>query len=159
MTKPEAEALRVRLDLELARVHATAQARERLARTIAARARTPLGTIRPARRPRPAIALPLVGVLVATVIAAAVVIPATLRADSVPISPAGGTQPSFSQLSSPTPSSPKSTPASTPVSTLTPASVPRAGAGRKPEPASTAIRDEPRASTVVPARVGPAPRR
>jgi hypothetical protein len=166
MTAPEApaQALRARLDLELNGVQATAQARERLTRTIAARDRAAAGNPRPARRLRPAVALPLVGALVATVIGAAVLIPAGLRADPVPLPPAGQTRPSISQLpTSPARTSPASTPSAVPIparkSTEPPAAARRTRAERTPEPAATAVRDEPATTTLVPDRVRPTARR
>jgi hypothetical protein len=102
----QAQALRSGLDRELAAVHATAQARDRLLRSTAARSPNERRTAAPFRRWRPILALPLAGALVAAVIAAAVVVPGLLRTDPAPGVPAGGGArvPSTSVPSDPVPS-------------------------------------------------------
>jgi hypothetical protein len=147
MTAPErpAELLRSRLDQELASVQATAQARERLTRTIAAQARAQRGA---GRRLRPILALPLAGALVATVIAAAVLVPSLLRSDPEPIGPAGGVPaPAISRLphtpapSTPAPSTPAATPAPSTPSTSPPADIAPGDTelAPMPQPATTPI--------------------
>jgi hypothetical protein len=152
MTAPErpAELLRSRLDQELASVQATAQARERLTRTIAAQARAQRGA---GRRLRPILALPLAGALVATVIAAAVLLPSLLRSDPEPIGPAGGVPaPAISRLphtpapstpapSTPAPNTPAATPAPSTPSTSPPADIAPGDTelAPMPQPATTPI--------------------
>jgi hypothetical protein len=107
----QAQALRGGLDQELASVHATAQARERLIRSTRNRAgRAP----RPGRAWRPILALPLAGALVATVIAVAVVVPTVLRSEPESGIPAGNGLPS----------GPAATASSTPTSEPTPTPTP-----------------------------------
>ena len=105
----QAQALRTELDHELAAIRATAQARERLIRTTAARTRARRSTTRGPLRLRPVLALPLAGALVATVIAAAVVVPTLLQTNTQPGVPAGGGGPVPGISTSPTPSGPTAT--------------------------------------------------
>jgi hypothetical protein len=112
----QAQALRQRLDRELAAVQATAQARERLVR--ATTARTWHSRTRTRRPLRPALALPLAGALAAAVIAITVAVPTFLQTDSGSGTPAGAPGPGRPLP----PVSATPNPEPTPTPTVTPAS-------------------------------------
>jgi len=138
----QAQALRTELDHELAAVRATAQARERLIRATTARTRAARSTRRPLRL-RPVLALPLAGALVATVIAAAVVVPTLLLTNTDTGAPAGdgggGPMPRISASptpSSPTPTAQQSTQKPTPTAASRPTSVPAAASPVRATPSA-----------------------